>query len=83
MRAQQGLGTLKRLFKQGEITAQLDSCERELKLTSDIFTVRVELMAVEAEANSTFYRCNTAPKLRVLLPISELIPRGAIRNSSN
>ncbi|KAJ6556115.1 hypothetical protein B0H19DRAFT_1071248 [Mycena capillaripes] len=37
LRAQQGQGTLKRLFKQGEITAQLDSCESELKAASDIF----------------------------------------------
>ncbi|KAJ6556111.1 hypothetical protein B0H19DRAFT_1071243 [Mycena capillaripes] len=28
--AQQGLGTMKRIFKQGEITAQLDSCEMDI-----------------------------------------------------
>ncbi|KAJ7831312.1 hypothetical protein B0H14DRAFT_2804975 [Mycena olivaceomarginata] len=31
LRAQQGLGTIKRLFKQSEITTQLQSCEKELE----------------------------------------------------
>ncbi|KAJ7791110.1 hypothetical protein B0H14DRAFT_3567790 [Mycena olivaceomarginata] len=32
LRSQRELGTIKRLFKQGEITAQLDTCETELRL---------------------------------------------------
>ncbi|KAJ7765111.1 hypothetical protein B0H14DRAFT_3593245 [Mycena olivaceomarginata] len=39
LRSQQELGTLKRLFKQGEITAQLDTCERELRALLAIFTI--------------------------------------------
>jgi hypothetical protein len=39
LRAQRELGTIKRLFKQSEITAQLDSCETELKAALGIFTV--------------------------------------------
>ncbi|KAF8193165.1 P-loop containing nucleoside triphosphate hydrolase protein [Mycena galopus ATCC 62051] len=39
LRAQQELGTIKRLFKKSEIAAQLDSCERELKATSEIFAM--------------------------------------------
>jgi hypothetical protein len=35
-----GLGKFKRFFKQSEITAQLDSCEKELRTTSEVFTVR-------------------------------------------
>ncbi|KAJ7765964.1 hypothetical protein B0H14DRAFT_3592726 [Mycena olivaceomarginata] len=37
LRAYQELGTLRRLFKQSEITAQLDSCETELKVALGIF----------------------------------------------
>ncbi|KAF7350049.1 NB-ARC domain-containing protein [Mycena venus] len=33
-----GLGKFKRFFKQSEITAQLDSCEKELRTASEIFT---------------------------------------------
>ncbi|KAJ6556075.1 hypothetical protein B0H19DRAFT_1262191 [Mycena capillaripes] len=43
LRAQQGLGTVKRLFKLGEITAQLDSCESELKAASDFFRMVYEV----------------------------------------
>ncbi|KAJ7107048.1 hypothetical protein C8R44DRAFT_885717 [Mycena epipterygia] len=39
LRAQQELGKIKRLFKQNEITAQLEVCESELKAALDIFTV--------------------------------------------
>ncbi|KAJ7452859.1 hypothetical protein FB451DRAFT_1565816 [Mycena latifolia] len=39
LRAQNELGTIKRFFKQSEITAQLDACERELKAVSDKFTM--------------------------------------------
>ncbi|KAJ6550777.1 P-loop containing nucleoside triphosphate hydrolase protein, partial [Mycena vulgaris] len=37
LREQNELGKFKRLFKQSEITSQLDVCERELKAASDIF----------------------------------------------
>ncbi|KAJ6543555.1 hypothetical protein DFH09DRAFT_1088700 [Mycena vulgaris] len=37
LRGQNELGKFKRLFKQSEITAQLDVCEGELKDASDIF----------------------------------------------
>ncbi|KAF7356050.1 CTLH domain-containing protein [Mycena venus] len=40
LRSQQELGTLKRLFKQGEIAAQLDSCEMELRASLAIFTAK-------------------------------------------
>jgi hypothetical protein len=39
LRAQRELGTIKRLFKQNDITAQLDRCEAELKTALQIFTV--------------------------------------------
>ncbi|KAF8158777.1 hypothetical protein K438DRAFT_1860834, partial [Mycena galopus ATCC 62051] len=39
LRAQRELGTLKRLFKQSELTAQLQSCEIELKEALHSFTV--------------------------------------------
>ncbi|KAJ6527116.1 hypothetical protein B0H19DRAFT_1275427 [Mycena capillaripes] len=39
MRAQQGLGIVKRLFKQGEIAAELDSCGKELRSALEIFTI--------------------------------------------
>jgi hypothetical protein len=39
LRAQQELGTIRRLFKKSEVTAQLDSCETELKVALSIFTV--------------------------------------------
>ncbi|KAJ7928345.1 hypothetical protein B0H13DRAFT_2311624 [Mycena leptocephala] len=38
LRAQRELGKIKRLFKQNEIIAQLDSCEIELQATLKIFT---------------------------------------------
>ncbi|KAF7344685.1 NB-ARC domain-containing protein [Mycena venus] len=37
LRSQQELGTLKRLFKRGEIIAQLDICEKELKASLATF----------------------------------------------
>ncbi|KAJ7873790.1 hypothetical protein B0H14DRAFT_3131133, partial [Mycena olivaceomarginata] len=40
LRSQRELGTFKRLFKQGEITAQLDSCETELRVLLAIFTAK-------------------------------------------
>ncbi|KAJ6548124.1 hypothetical protein DFH09DRAFT_1169832 [Mycena vulgaris] len=40
LRAYSELGKIKRLFKQSEITAQLDVCERELKAASVIFTTQ-------------------------------------------
>ncbi|KAF8158769.1 hypothetical protein K438DRAFT_330797 [Mycena galopus ATCC 62051] len=39
LRAQRELGTLKRLFKQSELTAQLQSCATELKEALHSFTV--------------------------------------------
>ncbi|KAF7328211.1 CTLH domain-containing protein [Mycena venus] len=38
LRSQRELGTIKRLFKQGEINAQLDTCETELRSLLAIFT---------------------------------------------
>ncbi|KAJ7926037.1 hypothetical protein B0H13DRAFT_2565702 [Mycena leptocephala] len=38
LRSQRELGTIRRLFKQGEITAQLDTCEAELRERFDTFT---------------------------------------------
>ncbi|KAJ7732221.1 hypothetical protein DFH07DRAFT_990938 [Mycena maculata] len=39
LRAQQDLGKIRRLFKQSEITAQLDACEKELKAASNVVIV--------------------------------------------
>jgi hypothetical protein len=39
LKALREAGTLKRLFRKSEIAAQLDSCERELRAASEIFTV--------------------------------------------
>ncbi|KAF7334576.1 NB-ARC domain-containing protein [Mycena venus] len=39
LRAQRDLGTIKRLFKQSEITAQLNSCETDLKTVLDNLTM--------------------------------------------
>ncbi|KAJ7323044.1 P-loop containing nucleoside triphosphate hydrolase protein [Mycena albidolilacea] len=39
LRAQQEIGTIKRLFKQNEITAQLDTCEAELKAALQVFSI--------------------------------------------
>ncbi|KAF7344740.1 NB-ARC domain-containing protein [Mycena venus] len=41
LRSQQELGTIKRLFKQGEITAQFDTCETELRASLASFTVEL------------------------------------------
>ncbi|KAJ7452936.1 hypothetical protein FB451DRAFT_1374015 [Mycena latifolia] len=38
--AQNELGTIKRFFKQSEITAQLDACEKELKTALNVFTAQ-------------------------------------------
>ncbi|KAJ7343713.1 hypothetical protein DFH08DRAFT_810270 [Mycena albidolilacea] len=40
LRAQQQLGTIKRLFKQSELITQLDSCEIELKAALSNFTMK-------------------------------------------
>ncbi|KAJ7796314.1 hypothetical protein B0H14DRAFT_3551206 [Mycena olivaceomarginata] len=40
LRAQQELGTIRRLFKQSEITAQLDSCETELNMALGNFMIK-------------------------------------------
>ncbi|KAJ7652247.1 hypothetical protein B0H17DRAFT_1269560 [Mycena rosella] len=40
LRAQSELGRIKRVFKQNEITAQLDLCTGELKAASEIFTTQ-------------------------------------------
>ncbi|KAJ7452941.1 hypothetical protein FB451DRAFT_1521160 [Mycena latifolia] len=40
MTAQNELGTIKRFFRQSEITAQLDVCERELKAGLNLFTTQ-------------------------------------------
>jgi hypothetical protein len=39
LRSQRELGKIKRLFKQGEITAQLNTCETELRALLVLFTV--------------------------------------------
>ncbi|KAJ7794982.1 P-loop containing nucleoside triphosphate hydrolase protein [Mycena olivaceomarginata] len=39
LRAQQDLGTIKRLFKQSELVTQLENCETELKGALDNFTI--------------------------------------------
>ncbi|KAJ7838257.1 hypothetical protein B0H13DRAFT_2367628 [Mycena leptocephala] len=38
--SQRELGTIKRLFKQSEITAQLDACEGELRRASEMFMLK-------------------------------------------
>ncbi|KAJ7452870.1 hypothetical protein FB451DRAFT_1373979 [Mycena latifolia] len=48
LRAQNELGTIKRFFKQSEITAQLDVCERELKAVSAEFTMHCGVDAAKA-----------------------------------
>ncbi|KAF7344721.1 CTLH domain-containing protein [Mycena venus] len=40
LRSLRELGTIKRLFKQGEIAAQLDTCEMELRTLLGIFTAK-------------------------------------------
>ncbi|KAJ7808441.1 hypothetical protein B0H14DRAFT_1516155 [Mycena olivaceomarginata] len=40
LRSQRELGTIKRLFKQGEIAVQLDSCETELRALLAVFTAK-------------------------------------------
>ncbi|KAF7342912.1 NB-ARC domain-containing protein [Mycena sanguinolenta] len=40
LKAQQDLGTIKRLFKQNEITSQLDICEGELRTATETFTIK-------------------------------------------
>ncbi|KAJ6543552.1 hypothetical protein DFH09DRAFT_1282394 [Mycena vulgaris] len=40
LRAQNELGKIRRLLKQSEIAAQLESCEADLKAASDIFTAQ-------------------------------------------
>ncbi|KAF7373072.1 hypothetical protein MSAN_00514900 [Mycena sanguinolenta] len=40
LRAQQELGKVKRLFKQSEITTQLDACEAELRAALNSFTMK-------------------------------------------
>ncbi|KAJ7792329.1 hypothetical protein B0H14DRAFT_2623957, partial [Mycena olivaceomarginata] len=49
LRAQQELGTIKRLFKKSETAAQLDTCEREMRATLETFT---------AEANDKVGKMN-------------------------
>ncbi|KAF8180799.1 hypothetical protein K438DRAFT_1976616 [Mycena galopus ATCC 62051] len=39
LRAQQDLGTIRRLFKQSELVAQLDSCETELRVALQSFSM--------------------------------------------
>ncbi|KAF7344728.1 NB-ARC domain-containing protein [Mycena venus] len=53
LRSQRELGTIKRLFKQGEITAQLDTCETELRASLGIFTAEqaVRLATAVIELN--------------------------------
>ncbi|KAK7002350.1 NB-ARC domain-containing protein, partial [Favolaschia claudopus] len=48
LRAQRELGTLKRLFKQSEITAQLDQCEQALKVASQNFMMKSRVGATNA-----------------------------------
>ncbi|KAJ7917612.1 hypothetical protein B0H13DRAFT_2441141 [Mycena leptocephala] len=40
LKALREAGTLKRLFRKSEIAAQLDSCERELRAASELFTMK-------------------------------------------
>ncbi|KAJ7452928.1 P-loop containing nucleoside triphosphate hydrolase protein, partial [Mycena latifolia] len=51
--AQNELGAIKRFFKQSEITAQLDACERELKAALNFFTTqfRVGVTSILIEMN--------------------------------
>ncbi|KAF7344714.1 CTLH domain-containing protein [Mycena venus] len=53
LRSQRELGTIKRLFKQGEITAQLDACGTELRASLGIFTATqtARLATAVAELN--------------------------------
>ncbi|KAF8129405.1 hypothetical protein K438DRAFT_2137186 [Mycena galopus ATCC 62051] len=51
LRAQQELGTIKRLFKQNEITGQLQSCERELGSALSNFTMNQGLRISSALAD--------------------------------
>ncbi|KAF7344686.1 CTLH domain-containing protein [Mycena venus] len=53
LRSQQELGTIRRLFKQGEITAQLDTCETELRTSLGIFAAKhtVQLATAVVELN--------------------------------
>jgi hypothetical protein len=44
LRAQQELGTIKRFLTHSEIAAQLESCEKEMKVASEIFIVRVTVL---------------------------------------
>ncbi|KAJ7655951.1 hypothetical protein B0H17DRAFT_1146285 [Mycena rosella] len=44
LRAQTELGKIRRIFKQREITAQLDVCERELNAASNIFIERITII---------------------------------------
>ncbi|KAK7053535.1 NB-ARC domain-containing protein [Favolaschia claudopus] len=48
LRAQQELGTLKRLFKQSEITLQLDQCEKELNVASQAFILNFGVATADA-----------------------------------
>ncbi|KAJ7359747.1 hypothetical protein DFH08DRAFT_734608 [Mycena albidolilacea] len=48
LKAQSGLGTIKRLFKQSEIAAQLECCQRELAAAHRIFTLKYGVGIVSA-----------------------------------
>ncbi|KAF8160096.1 hypothetical protein K438DRAFT_1985898 [Mycena galopus ATCC 62051] len=48
LRAQQELGKLKRLFKQSEITTQMQNCERELKDALSNFTMSYDVGNISA-----------------------------------
>ncbi|KAF7356055.1 NB-ARC domain-containing protein [Mycena venus] len=53
LRSQRELGTIKRLFKQGEIATQLDTCETKLRTSLGIFTAKqtVRLASTVVELN--------------------------------
>jgi hypothetical protein len=64
---QRELGTIKRLFKQNEITTQLDNCEAELKAALKIFTVS-GLFCTTAKLTTAFGRWNLELESHPLLP---------------
>ncbi|KAJ7684198.1 P-loop containing nucleoside triphosphate hydrolase protein [Mycena polygramma] len=49
LRSQQEIGRIKRLFKQAELTSQLDACQAELRTAIDVFKMRF-VAAVSTQA---------------------------------
>ncbi|KAJ7871119.1 hypothetical protein B0H13DRAFT_2555641 [Mycena leptocephala] len=50
LQAQQELGTIKRIFRQNEIVAQMDRCEAELKATLEVFNIESGVRTASALA---------------------------------